>query len=331
MPNSNPQRATTRCQARLFVADAPDSEVACAELARVAPSDDKLLWVDLVNPDQAMLEQTWEGCGLPEAAREFLDAGTSPEVQKEAEWFWLRVVAVVDSRIDDIKGTVLSIIANGHVVVSIHQQEIEFIETLRGREDRHSSIGQMGTDSFVASLLDWQLSTYFDAVSDFEISVERLEVQILTEKARQSLTELQRLRKAASRLRRMLAPHRRVFGALSRPDFRPDESREAERNFGALDTRYERAMDMVENARDLVIGSFELFSNQTALDVNRTMKILTFATVVIGLLATIAGTLGMNFDASFFKARDTGFWIAVGGMATLGLASLAVSRWFKWL
>ena len=332
MPDTNPPRAgQTRCQARLFNADAPDAEVACEALAGVELSDDQLLWVDLVNPDEAMLDQAWQGCELPDAARAFLDAGTSPEVQKEAKWFWLRVVAVVDSGLDDIKGTVLSIIANGHVVVSIHQQEIEFIETLRAREDRHSSIGQMSTDSFVASLLDWQLSTYFDAVADFELGVERLEVEILTERARQSLPELQRLRKAASRLRRMLAPHRNVFGALSRPDFRPDESREAERHFGALDTRFERAMDMVENARDLVIGSFELFSNQTALEVNRSMKILTFATVVIGLLATIAGTLGMNFDASFFKARDAGFWIAVGGMATLGIASLAIGRWFKWL
>lgn len=328
---NSPRAGDTRCQARLFDAEAPDREVACDALAGVDPGDDQLLWVDLVNPDQAMLEQTWAGCGLPEAARAFLDDGTSPEVQKEAGWFWLRVVAVVDTRLDDIKGSVLAIISSEHVVVTIHQQEIEFIETLRAREDRHSSIGQLHTGSFVASLLDWHLSTYFNAVADFELGVERLEVDILADKPTRSLPELQRLRRAASRLRRMLAPHRSVFGALSRPDFRPDESREAERHFGALDTRFERAMDMVENARELVIGSFELFSNKTALEVNRSMKILTFATVVIGLLATIAGTLGMNFEAGLFKARDAGFWIAVAGMATLGLASLAVARWLKWL
>ena len=332
MPDSGHQRTgKTRCQARLFVADAPDSEVRCEALAEIEPQEDQLLWVDLVNPDPAMLDEVWQGCGLPEAAREFLEAGTTPEVHKHADWFWLRVVAVVDSRLDHIKGTVLSIIANEHTVVSIHEQEIDFIETLRAREDRHSSIAQLSIESFVASLLDWQLSTYFSAVADFEIGVERLELDILSARARQSLPELQRLRKAASRLRRMLAPHRSVFGALSRPDFRPDASRDAERHFGALDMRFERAMDIVENARDLVIGSFELFSSQTALDVNHSMKVLTFATVVIGLLATIAGTLGMNFEASFFGLRDVGFWVAVAGMALLGVASLALARWLKWL
>ena len=332
MPDhSVPNSVEPRCQARLFIADAPDTEVACDALGAIPPRDDQLLWVDLVNPDSAMLDEAWQGCGLPEAARAFLDGGTTPELQKQASWFWLRVVAVIDSNLDDITGSVLTIIASERAVVSIHQAEIAFIETLRAREDRHSTIAQLSPESFVASLLDWHLSTYFDAVADFEIGVERLEVDILSQRSRESLPELQRLRKAASRLRRMLAPHRNVFGALSRPDFQPDASREAERHFVALDTRFERAMDIVENARDLVIGSFELFSSQNALEVNRTMKILTFATVVVGLLATIAGTLGMNFDASFFRTQDTGFWIAIGGLTTLGLAALALGRWLKWL
>ena len=37
----------------------------------------------------------------------------------------------------------------------------------------------------------------------------------------------------------MLAPHRVVFGAMSRPDFRPDEGREADRHFIALNMRFD--------------------------------------------------------------------------------------------
>lgn len=327
---NSPRAGDTRCQARLFDAEAPDREVACDALAGVDPGDDQLLWVDLVNPDQAMLEQTWAGCGLPEAARAFLDDGTSPEVQKEAGWFWLRVVAVVDTRLDDIKGSVLAIIASEHVVVTIHQQEIEFIETLRAREDRHSSIGQLHTGSFVASLLDWHLSTYFNAVADFELGVERLEVDILADKPTKSLPELQRLRRAASRLRRMLAPHRSVFGALSRPDFRPDESREAERHFGALDTRFERAMDMVENARELVIGSFELFATRTAQRTNDSMRVLTFVTVLLGSLSVLAGVLGMNFEAPLFRTGEQGFQITIIAMLALVAIAVVIARWRRW-
>lgn len=112
------------------------------------------------------------------------------------------------------------------------------------------------------------LSTYFNAVSEYGNAIERLENDVLTTAATTTLDELRMLRRWASRLRRMLAPHRIVFGAMSRPNFRPSECRAAERHFEAIDTRFERAMDMVENTRDLVLGSFELFSSKTALQTN---------------------------------------------------------------
>ncbi|MBH1671534.1 hypothetical protein I5U90_00485 [Stenotrophomonas maltophilia] len=61
------------------------------------------------------------------------------------------------------------------------------------------------------------------------------------------------------------------------------------------------------------------------------MKLLTFVTVVTGLLAVIAGALGMNFDANFFGMKTEGFWIAVGIMAGLGATSIFVGRKRGWL
>jgi anaerobic selenocysteine-containing dehydrogenase len=92
----------------------------------------------------------------------------------------------------------------------------------------------------------------------------------------------------------------------------------------------ERAMDMVEHARELVIGSFELFSSQTALRTNDAMRGLTFVTVVTGLLATLVGALGMNFEASFFGSNDTGFWMAVGGLALFAAGAFVLGRHRRW-
>jgi Mg2+ and Co2+ transporter CorA len=252
-------------------------------------------------------------------------------VAKEGEYFWLRVVAIsADSRQEAVTGVVLTLVAGCNKVVSIHSDPLAFIRELLEREDDASKIGGLCAESFVASLLDWHLSTYFQAVSDYEMAIERTENDILDQSRKTSLGELQRLRRWASRMRRMLAPHRFVFSALSRPDFRPSESRSAERHFGALDTRFERAMDMVENARELVLGSFELFSSQTAHQTNQVMRVLTFVTVITGVLATMVGALGMNFDAALFKTQDTGFWTAVVGLCGLTVGALLAGRWRRW-
>lgn len=295
-------------------------------------SDRQLLWIDLQCPAEPDLRTIAATLSLPDATIiGALDSGTNPVLHDCGDYFWLRVVAVDDEPGAGFQGGVLVLIAGKNLVVSIHQQPIEFIEQLRKRESVRSDIGALGAASFTASLLDWQLSTYFQAVSRFEMAVERLEVDILSDKPRECLAELRALRKSASRLRRMLAPHRVVFAGLARPDFRPTEEDRTNGHFLALERNYERAMNMVENARDLVVGSFELFSSQTALVTNESMRTLTFATVVIGMLAVIAGILGMNFETPFFEAGTPGFMVAAGAMLLLTIAAILIGRKRGWL
>lgn len=296
------------------------------------PGRDALLWIDLDDPPGELLDRVWEACGFPEAARGFLDAGTAPEAGQDGDWFWVRAVVVLDASGagEQVPGAVLACVAGRDRVLSFRREPIPFLDRMRDGEGQGADLGQLGAESFVATLLDRQLSTYFDALEDFELAIEQLEEAILGGNERQCLQELQGLRQWASRLRRMLAPHRKVFGVMSRPDFRPDQGREADRHFVALDTRFERAMDMVENARELVIGSFELFSNQTALRTNDFMRVLTFVTVITGIMATVVGALGMNFQAGLFDSRDAGFWTVVGGLVLLGGASLLLGRKRRW-
>lgn len=318
--------------ATLFDADQGDQVIEMTALSADALSDRQLLWIDLQCPAESDLRSVAATLSLPDASIiDALKGGTNPVLHNCGDYFWLRAVAVNDEPGAGFQGGVLVLIAGKNLVVSIHQQPIEFIEQLRKRESARSDIGALGAASFTASLLDWQLSTYFQAVSRFEMAVERLEVDILSDKPRECLAELRALRKAASRLRRMLAPHRVIFAGLARPDFRPTEEERTDGHFLALDANYERAMDMVENARDLVVGSFELFSSQTALITNESMRTLTFATVVIGMLAVIAGILGMNFETPFFKTGTPGFMMAAGAMLLLTVAAILIGRKRRWL
>lgn len=326
---AEPSRGT--CAAQLFDANGADRRVDCVDLDQMDLADHQLLWVDLLDPTAEQLDQVWAALRLPPPAKQtVLSTATSPELRKCGDFFWLRVVAVSGNDSLALQGRVLTLVATRNAVVSVHAEPIAFLDTLREREAKGSDIGGLCAESFIASLLDWHLVTYFEAVADFEIAIERLEVGILAERKRDSLPELRRLRRAASRLRRMIAPHRAVFSALSRPDFRPSESDEANAHFAALDMRYERAMDMVENTRDLVVGSFELFTSQIALQTNDSMRLLSFIAVVIGALAVLAGVLGMNFDAPFFKTQAVGFWSAVGAMVLIAGGSITLARYRRW-
>jgi len=302
------------------------------DLKGLVPSEKQLLWVDVLGGDASLAKQLAELLSLPNRAEAaLLGKGTTPRLENGGKYFWLDVVAVEDGSGLRFQGSTLAIVAGPNTVLSVHNEPIHFIEEITAREAGETYLGSLSSTSFTASLLDWHLSTYFAAVARFEIAVERLEVEVLAENPRHCINELRELRKGASRLRRMLAPHRTVFAGLSRPDFRPQENEVADQHLLALDSRFEKAMDMVENARDLVIGSFELFSSQIAIATNIQMRVLTFATVVIGILACVAGMLGMNFDAPFFHTQGTGFWVASGVMVALAIVSIVIGKAKRWM
>ncbi len=303
------------------------------DVAGTELDDDELLWVDLCGADEQDVEQLWRALDLDQASLPTGPMETNPRLEKFGNHFKARVVAVLSGQHLNFRGAVLTILAGANFVVTHHVDDIEFLAQLRARDpETVCDVGCLGEASFVAALLDWHLSTYFSAVALFEVEIERLESRILSDQppGRSALPQLCALRGAASRLRRMLAPHRVVFDGLSRPDFVPDGAEDVARHLRDLDDRYERALDVVENARELVVGSFQLFSTQTELQTNERMKLLTFVTVVTGLLAVIAGALGMNFDANFFSLKTEGFWIAVGIMVGLGGASILIGRKRGW-
>ena len=328
--------AQARMRAILFDADGDDRPLAAAEIGRTQLGERQLLWIDIEEDTtggaDALLESLASTLQLGDAAMEILrERGDAVRLQNVGDWFLAQVVAVEHEGGLRFNGRVLAIVCGADFVVSLHRGPLEFIEQLRERERADTHIGALSAESFCASLLDWAIESYLRAVSDFEAAVDRLEVTVLTSPIHhECLPELAQLRRGASRLRRMLSPHRQVFGALARPDFRPAEDGVADRHFRALEQRFERAMDAVENTRELVVGSFELFTTRSAERTNDTIRVLTFVTVLLGSLAVVAGALGMNFNTPFFDSGERGFWSAIAAMIAISVIATAIARWRRW-
>ncbi len=320
------QHAATHIPCVLFDALGEDRDVDVAELAGIVPTGDQLLWVDACGLAPDALTDLISTLGFPAGVAESLTAETTDlRLRNHGDYFELRVIAVAPGKDLRFSGDMLGIAAGANRVLTVHAVEIPFLTALRRRERGNTRLGMLDATTFVAALLDWHLGTYFDAVSAFEQVADKLETAILEDHDPQ-LCDLRDMRRSATVLRTLLAPHRRVFAALRRPDFRPEDA-VAEAQFAVLDSHFDRAMDRVDYTRELVVGSFEMFSSRMAFRTNENMRALTFVTVVIGVLAVLAGLFGMNFDAPIFATGERGFWFSVGGMLALLVASLVVGKW----
>lgn len=323
-----------RVRARLFDADRTDRRLSWDELLRTKPGKRQLLWVDvsgrLEDAEATVLAERFELD--PPTRRALQRPDDNPSVSLHRTYLHIRIAADPNDN-DPLRAVWLDLIAGSNVIVSQHDRPIPFLDDVDARIQRDTTLGILSAPAFFAAIVDAAITSYHRAVDEIEEDVDRLDADSLRGDARDALLgELVRCRRRIARLRRLLADHRAVFAALSSPDvatFVADADTSAVLN--GLNGRFEGAIGAVEDSREALLGSFDVFMSRTAQRTNEVMKVLTLATVLLLPGSMIAGLLGMNVIVPLNKDDPLSFWIVVAAIAVLAVGIVAVARARRWL
>ena len=316
---------------RLFDAAGDDREIELDASAIKRLTDRQLLWVDVSGDDEGELRRVGELFALePQSLRNLENPIGQPRLDVLERYFEVNVVAIGE----DERPVPMDLLAGPNWVISVHHQKADFLDPFRQQLSGDRELGRIEAPSFLAALLDWQLGTYFKLVDELERGVDVLDERALRGGDREDrtdlLAEMVQLRHRTGRIRRTIAPQREVFAALARPGFEVLATSESAAHFRALQARVERAIDAIENARELLIGSFDLYMTQTAQRTNDVMRVLTIVNVILLPAVVLAGIMGMNFKVAFFENTNL-FWLVIVAMVVIAAGSLAIARWRRWL
>jgi Mg2+ and Co2+ transporter CorA len=280
-------------QAFLYNADGHDQEVDLDEQCLVDLDERTLLWVDVDDRDRDEVEQLARLFNLDRGSgRELLNPQEVPYIDNYGEYFQFDVIGLSpgensngDRALTKWFPVHLDFLVGARWIITVHERELPFLQAFRDQGKGETIIGALSPPALAASLLDWHLSAYFEAVSELEEFLDRLDEAMLAHSARRSLLAgVVGMRRKVSQLRHFLNQQRPVFYGLSRPDFAQIFEADAAAHYQSLERRFERAVDAVDHARELVNGSFELFTTRTAEATNILVRRLTFVTVMLGVV-----------------------------------------------
>ena len=323
-------------QTFLYDADGTDHAVELQDGMQERLGDRQLLWIDLTAPSQDELHRVGEVVHLHrESIRSLLGPGGQPRIDQFGTYFQGNVNAVEARDGDgqlDAQPTPLAFCVGPNYVVTVHAAPLQFLDDFAGRVHQDSGLGALDSTSMLAALLDGQLNGYFLILEALEEAVDDLDQDILLHPLDGGFLEkLVKLRRRAARLRQLLAPHREVFPILAQPDFQGVADRKAGPQFRALAGRFDRAMDATQIAREVVLGSFDLYMAGISRKTNDAVQVLTIVTVALGIVSAVASVLGTNFALGFFKSGTLGFVSMLLGMAALVALVLLVARRQRWI
>ena len=291
--------------------------------------DSELMWIDVQAPTDDERDLVASALSLEAGTLEaFTDGATTPDAHVLDDG----VLITVQTLLEDVTKSpiVLHILVGRGWAVTWHPEPIAFIDEHHERIQDQREVGRLTPLLLLVAMLDWHLDTFYAAAEQLEHDVDELDEAALRGDDENMLGRLVDMRRRISRVRRLLSSHRDMYSEVGRPDFMPEiEQREAEA-LAALTHRLERATEAVANAREMLIGTFDVHMTRTAQRTNDTMRLLTWVSVTLLPAAVLAGIMGMNFQVGFFDDPSM-FWIVIGSMILFALTTLIVARRRQWL
>jgi Mg2+ and Co2+ transporter CorA len=297
----------------------------------------QLLWIDLSEPTGEEAREVTETFGLNGIDAERLRAeDCQAELEQCETHIRVTAIAVSDAETDQARERVaLECLVGNSWVVTVRNSAVAAIDDFRDRAEGSGELGLLDTPSFLASLLEWVVTSYLRAFDEIQATLEEFDVAALRSPSGDTDRQIGALvdaRRRVGNLRRALAPHREVFTALSHSEFDPLSSEESAARFRHLSASLEQALASARDAKDAVIGSFDVLIVRTEHRTNEIMKVLTLASILLLPGALIAGVMGMNvnFNGSTF-IHSSIFWIVVVAIVMIAAATLAAARARRWI
>jgi magnesium transporter len=292
----------------------------------------KLLWVDIDRRTKARADEVAAAFGLEDATRNRLASSEGRAVFHD-QGRYIHVTTYSPCQEEGKEGelTALECVVGENWVVTAHDRPLDVLEEFAQRVSGSGDTGTLDGPAFLATLLEWVLGAYSEAFERLEERLEDFDIQAMRGRGEDSdIEKLVQMRQEVGVLRRALTAHRYALTALTHPELEALGNHASGERFQSLLQRFESTVQEARDAREAIVGSFDVLIARTGHRTNHIMKVLTLTSVILLPGALIAGVMGMNFKLGLFE-RNWVFYLVLALILGLAPLTVGVAKLRKWI
>jgi magnesium transporter len=293
----------------------------------------RLLWVDIDQRGAESSAKVAEAFGLDDATRDRLASSSKrPVFSDHGRYIHVTTYSPCEEEDDEDDLVALECVVGENWVITAHDRPVEVLREFSDRVSGSGDTGVLDGPAFLATLLEWVLGAYSAAFEQLEERLEEFDVQAMRGRGRaeQDIERLIAERRKVGVLRRALAAHRSALTALTHPELEALGNDSSEERFQSLMTRFEAAVQEARDARESIVGSFDVLIARTGHRTNDIMKVLTLTSVILLPGALIAGVMGMNFRVGLFQSTWV-FYVVLAVILGIAFTTLGVAKLREWI
>ncbi len=300
-------------------------------------------WIDLLDPDEAELQQAL-GREIHDRAFEVLlrparhDDEPRPRLEGHDHYvFGVFLVPIAIREEDRVFYQEVDVVATRERLVTVRKTpDRGYPIDPEPLSEAIAAAGEPRVGEMVYLLVDLIAEYFLDLVDALDDEIDELEDGIEHWEATQIRQRISALRHDLLRVRRTVAPTRdairrvvdRRIDAGQGPEVLP---REIELDFADVYDKLLRAIDGLDLSRDLLASARDYHQSKIANEQNEVTKRLTVIASLLLLPTFIVGLYGQNFRRIPELHWGFGYWWSWGLIIGTTILQLAIFRWLGWI
>jgi Mg2+ and Co2+ transporter CorA len=290
----------------------------------------QLLWVDLDRDSELDAQDVAEAFDLDDETRDYLSTPNERAVFDD-HGRYIHITTYAPREDDEGELHAVECVVGENWVITAHERPIPVLEEFATRVSGSGDTGSLDGPGFLAALLEWVLGSYTAAFERIEQRLEDFDVHAMRgERSDEDIEVLIAMRRQVGKLRRALAAHRFALVALTHPELEALGGNDSSERFQSLFTRYEATLQEARDAREAIVGSFDVLIARGTHATNRIMTVLTLTSVILLPGALLAAIMGMNFRVGLFNETVL-FWVVIALIIAIAPITVGIAKAKDWI
>ena len=287
------------------------------------------LWIDLSGPSPDQVAHVTKVLRLhPLIAEDILEGNQRSKIEVTDEL--IHIVVFVLRYDEEVAATEVDIVLGEGFLLTVHDVEWNPWMTHHLREGVEPIL-RHGADHMLWALVDTIVDDYFPLIDRLGDAIDDLQDIVVQDATPRTLEQLFRLKRDLIVIRRAVAPIREIFNQLTNRDLALIDAAEI-LYFRDVYDHLIRVTDEVDNYRELVSGTLDVYLSTVNKNLSLIMKRLTGITVILAGIGAIAGIFGMSeAGAAFAGSEALGFWLVTAFTVAAALVVLWYLRRIDWI
>jgi magnesium transporter len=200
-----------------------------------------------------------------------------------------------DKSLKEVSYEQISIVFSKDYVISFQEKKSDLFKVIKERI--LSGISRARTrsaDYLVYLLIDSSVDSYYDVTENIEDNIESVEDEVLTVATKNSLVEIQKVKRDLVLLLKSVFPLREAINKLQRSENKLI-SDATHIFFNSIYDHTVHIIESVESQRDILSGLMDIYLTNINNRMNSVMKVLTVIATIFMPISFFASVYGMNF------------------------------------